>query len=56
MENRLSLGIIIESVTVDGLLNLMRAVRKSSPETIIIKMFSAHSEGDFDMTYQTPLK
>jgi len=35
INNILSLGIIIESVTCDGLRNILRAIRKSSPETII---------------------
>lgn len=35
LENILKLGIIIESVTCDGLRNILKAVHKSSPSTII---------------------
>jgi transposase-like protein len=35
LENLLSLGIIIESVTCDGLTNILRSVRNSSPQTLI---------------------
>jgi hypothetical protein len=35
LENLISLGITIESVTCDGLSNILRAIRKSSPKTII---------------------
>ena len=35
LENLISLGITIESITCDGLRNILRAIRKSSPETII---------------------
>jgi hypothetical protein len=35
LENLINLGITIESVTCDGLRNILRAIRKSSPETII---------------------
>lgn len=35
LQNLLSLGIQIESVTCDGLANILKAVRKSSPTTII---------------------
>jgi hypothetical protein len=35
LENILSLGIEIESVTCDGLSNILKAIRKSSPNTII---------------------
>ena len=35
LQNLLNLGIQIESVTCDGLSNIIKAVRKTSPETII---------------------
>ena len=35
LENLVSLGIIIESVTCDGLSNILRSVRKTSPQTVI---------------------
>ena len=35
LQNLLDLGICIESVTCDGLSNMIKAVRKSSPETVI---------------------
>lgn len=35
LENLLSIGIQIESVTCDGLSNILKAVRRTSPETII---------------------
>lgn len=35
LNNLLSLGIRIESVTCDGLVNIIKAVKKASPETII---------------------
>jgi hypothetical protein len=35
LENLISLGIDIESVTCDGLRNILRAVRKASPNTVV---------------------
>jgi len=35
LNNLLSLGIVIESVTCDGLRNILRSIKKSSPNTII---------------------
>jgi hypothetical protein len=35
LENLLSLGIQIESITCDGLSNILKAIRKTCPETII---------------------
>ena len=35
LQNLIDLGVQIESVTCDGLSNIIKAVRKSSPETII---------------------
>ncbi|HCC51155.1 MAG TPA: transposase [Porphyromonadaceae bacterium] len=35
IENLLNLGIIIESITCDGVRNLLRAIRKVSPDTVI---------------------
>jgi transposase-like protein len=35
LENLQSLGIVIESITCDGLRNILRSIKKSSPDTII---------------------
>lgn len=35
LQNLLSLGICIESVTCDGLSNIIKSVRKISPDTVI---------------------
>ncbi len=43
LENLQQAGIVIESVTCDGLSNILKAVRKSSPETIIQRCL-AHIE------------
>lgn len=45
LENLLSLGIVIESVTCDGLSNILKAVKRSSPGTVIQRCL-AHIQRD----------